>query len=153
MAAVRPLHPHRSHPAGFTLIELLIVVAMIGALLAVTIPNIGRQVNRDRVQRSAMVVQGMLDEASALAARRRSPVTVTLAGSELRIRDRATGNVIRSRAFGPNEDLRATLVMVPNTGITIFPNGRSNANVTITLTGSGGNSTITRTTTGIVRRQ
>lgn len=138
---------------GFTLIELLVVIVIAGVLVAMSAGAIGRQIARDRVLRSASVVEGMLSEASQLAVRRRSPVTVTLAGTTLRINDRATGNAIKSRNFGPTFDLRATLAITPSSGITIFPNGRANAAVRVSVSGSGLSQNVSRTATGIVRRQ
>lgn len=152
MAAIRPFRPGSRSRPGFTLIELMLVVVIVGALLSVAIPSVGKQVGRDRVQRSAMVVQGMLDEASQLAARRRSPVTVTLSSGTLRINDRASGAAIKSRSFGPTQDLKATLSFNPSAGITIFPTGRSSAGLRITLAGSGDTVVVSRTAAGIVRR-
>lgn len=144
----------RSRPrGGFTLIELLIVVIIAGVLLTISGGAIGRQIARDRVLRSATVVQGMLAEAGQMAVRRRSPVTVTLVGTRLRVNDRATGSAIRYEDFGPQFDLRATLAINPSGGITIFPNGRANAAISVTVSGSGLTQTVSRTATGIVRRQ
>lgn len=140
----------RRRPA-FTLIELMIVVVIVGLLLAVAIPNVGRQVSRDRANRSASVILGMLDEAGQLAVRRRAPVTVTLVGNDVIIRDRASNAVLRQRDFGTN-DLRGTVSFNPSGGITIFPNGRANAGLTVTVTGGSATASVTRTATGILRR-
>lgn len=136
---------------GFTLIELMLVVVIVGLMLAVAIPNVGRQVSSDRANRVASVILGMLDEAGQTAVRRRSPVTVTVSNSTVFIRDRATNAVLRQRAFGDN-DLRANVTFDPSTGITIFPNGRANAALTVTVTGGSATATVTRTATGILRR-
>lgn len=136
---------------GFTLIELMLVVVIVGLMLAVAVPNVGRQVSSDRANRVASVILGMLDEAGQMAVRRRSPVTVTVSSSTVTVRDRATNAVLRQRAFGSN-DLRATVAFNPSTGITIFPNGRANAALTVTVTGGSATSTVTRSATGILRR-
>jgi prepilin-type N-terminal cleavage/methylation domain-containing protein len=138
---------------GFTLIEILIVVVIVGILLGVAIPRVGTSVRQDRVQRAAMVTQGMLDEAALLAARRRTPVNVAISGGSLQVTDRASGTVLRQRSFGAGQDLNATLAIEPAGGVTIFPNGRANAAVTITFSGSGESVAVTRTATGILRRQ
>lgn len=137
---------------GFSLIELLVVMVVAGLLLGIGGASIGRQIARDRVVRSATVVQGMLTEASQLAVRRRAPVQVTLSGTALQITDRATGFVLKEQNFGPAFDLRATVALNPTTGITIFPNGRANAALSVTVSGSQLTITITRSATGIVRR-
>jgi type II secretory pathway pseudopilin PulG len=138
---------------GFSLIEILIVMIMVGALLSVALPRVGRQINRDRAQRSAMVVHGMLDEAGSIAARIGAPVTVTLASGTLSIKNRNTNETYRSRAFGASQDLRATISLNPVGGITIFPTGRADAALTVTLSFDTYSTTVTRSSAGIVRRQ
>jgi prepilin-type N-terminal cleavage/methylation domain-containing protein len=139
--------------SGFSLIEILIVMIMVGALLAVALPRVGSQINRDRAQRAAMVVHGMLDEAGAIAARIGTPVTVTYTGGNFAIKDRATNAVYRSRTFGSSQDLRATIVLNPSAGIEIFPNGRGSAPLQVALSYDTYSTTVSRTAAGIVRRQ
>lgn len=151
MAGICSKRP-QTRRSGFTLIEVLIVVTMIGILLGIAIPNVSRQVTTDRANRSAAVVLGMLDEAGQLAARRKTPVTVTLASGTLSIRDRASNAVIKSRSFGGTNDLKGTVTMNPSAGITIFPNGRATAALTVTVSGGTATATVTRTAAGILRR-
>lgn len=142
---------------GFTVIELLIVLVIAGILISISANGIGSAIRRDRVVRSASVVEGLLAEAGQLAVRRRAPVTVTLSGGSLSINTRATGGiaatVLKSKNFGPGFDLQATLAFSPSGGITIFPNGRANSALRVTVSGSGVSHTVSRTATGIVRRQ
>jgi prepilin-type N-terminal cleavage/methylation domain-containing protein len=137
---------------GFTLIELMIVVVIVGLLLSVSIPSVGRQVSTDRANRSAAVILGMLDEAGQLAVRRSQPVTVTFSSGTLNIADRGSGTVLKSRSFGGANDLKGTVVLNPSTGVTIFPNGRGSAALTVTVTGGSATATVSRTATGILRR-
>lgn len=140
--------------AAFSLIEILIVMIMVGVLVGIALPKMARTINRDRVLRSATVVQGMMDEATQFASRLRVPVTITLSSGTITIRNRVTNGVLRSRSFGNAQDLRATVSFNPTTGVTVFPNGRANAQLVVTLTNEGGyTTTVTRTATGIVRRQ
>jgi prepilin-type N-terminal cleavage/methylation domain-containing protein len=142
-----------SRPA-FSLIEILIVMVMIGVLVGIALPKMARTINRDRVLRSATVVQGMMDEATQFATRLRVPVTITLSSGTIAITNRSTNAVLRSRSFGNAQDLRATISFSPVAGVTVFPTGRASAQLVVTLTNDGGyTSTVTRTATGIVRRQ
>lgn len=138
---------------GFTVVELLIVLVVAGILISISANSIAKQIRRDRVVRSVSVVEGLLSEAGQMAVRRRAPVTVTLSGTTFRINDRKSGSVIKSRNFGPGFDLQATLAFNPSSGVTIFPNGRANQAISITVTGNGVSHTVSRTATGIVRRQ
>ncbi|MEX2182066.1 MAG: prepilin-type N-terminal cleavage/methylation domain-containing protein [Gemmatimonadaceae bacterium] len=153
MAAQLPIPYTRRQRPGFSLIELLVVVSLVGILVAISANSIGQQIARDRVIRSANVAQGMLSEASALAVRQRVPVDVQLSGTALQIVERSTGTVLKQRNFGPTFDLRANISINPAGGITIFPNGRSDAGIRITLSGAGATTVVSRTATGIVRRQ
>ncbi len=153
MVAFALMHRPARTRTGFTLIEVLIVITIVGILLGTALPRVGRSVRLDRVNRAATVAQGMLDEAGQLAARRRTPVTVTVASGWLRINDRASGTAIKQRNFATGQDMQAALVSNPTAGITVFPNGRGSEALTLTLSTSGKSVSVSRTTTGIVRRQ
>lgn len=131
----------------------MLVVVVAGILLSIGGVSIGQQVRRDRAMRSASVVQGLLLEASTIAVRRREPVNIVLSGTTLQITARSGGAVIKQRNFGPGFDLRATLALNPSAGVTVFPNGRANASLTVTVSGTGISHTVTRTATGVVRLQ
>ena len=131
----------------------MLVVVVAGILLSIGGVSIGQQVRRDRAMRSASVVQGLLLEASTIAVRRREPVNIVLSGTTLQITARSGGAVIKQRNFGPGFDLRATLAINPSAGVTVFPNGRANASLTVTVSGTGISHTVTRTATGVVRLQ
>ena len=108
------LRNRRRARRGFSLIEILIVMIMVGALLAVALPRVGRQISRDRAQRSAMVVQGILEEASQIASRVGTPVTITYSSGVLSIQERDGSPTYRSRRFGSGQDLKATVTMNPS---------------------------------------
>lgn len=152
MTSVPTINRRLPSRVAFTLIEILIVIVMVGILLGVALPRIGTQITRDRALRSAMVVEGMLDEATQFASRLKVPVQVAYASGTLTVSNRSTGATLRSRSFGAGQDLNATVAASPAT-ITIFPNGRSDSPMRIALSNGGFSTVVSRTTTGIVRRQ
>lgn len=143
---------------GFTLIEVLVVIVIIGILVTIAGTSVSKQLTRDRVIRAATVVEGMLVDATQLAVRRRVPICVTQDGNILQLRERSAGStcstapVAKMRGFGQGSDMEATLTLNPAAGITIFPNGRANSDLSVTVTGNGAQFVIRRTATGIVRR-
>ena len=149
MSSVRHVDARR----GFSLIELLMVLSITGILIAVAATQIGRQLSRDRVLRAATMVQGVLVEASQLAVRRRTPMRVVLSGSSMQVRQRAGDTLLRQWRFDAASDLQATVAFTPSAGITIFPNGRADTTLAVLLTSSTGRATVTRTATGVIRRQ
>lgn len=145
--------PLSSPRRGFSLIELLMVISISGILIAVATTQVGRQLSRDRVLRAATMVQGGLVEASQLAVRRRTPMRVVLSGAAVQVRQRAGDTLLRQWRFDAASDVQATLVFTPSSGITIFPNGRADTALAIVLTSATGRATVTRSATGVVRRQ
>jgi prepilin-type N-terminal cleavage/methylation domain-containing protein len=149
---MKVVRPSAARP-GFSLIELLMVLSITGILIAIAATQIGRQLSRDRVLRAATMVQGVLVEASQLAVRRRTPMRVVLSGSSVQVRQRAGDTLLRQWRFDAASDLQATLAFTPATGITIFPSGRADTTLAVVLTSATGRTTVTRSATGVVRRQ
>lgn len=155
------MHSMGRRTAGFTLIEVLMVIIILGILVSIAGTSVGKQLSQDRVLRASTVVEGMLTEATQLAVRRRTPISICLRTGTtiLQIVQRPSGGTcadvttpLKSRGFGPGSDLEATLTMDPTAGVTIFPNGRANADLTVTVAGRDVQFQVRRTATGVVRR-
>lgn len=152
------MHSMGRRTAGFTLMEVLMVIIIIGILVSIAGTSVGKQLSQDRIVRATSVVEGMLVEGAQLAVRRRTPICIQQSGNVLQIVQRpaagpcATGTVLKSRGFGPGSDLEATLTLNPTAGVTIFPNGRANADLTVTVEGRDVQFQVRRTATGVVRR-
>ena len=78
----------RANRVGFTLIEALTVVVILGILVTISGASVSRQLTRDRVDRAAAAVEGMLVEATQLAVRRRVPIRIRRSGRVLEIVER-----------------------------------------------------------------
>ncbi len=145
-----PIHATRARSlarAGFTLFELLIVVAIIAILAAIAFPRIGESVARSKVAQAATVVVGDLEQASALAARSRRPVTILCdcANLTLLVRDRGLTDSVRVRRFlGTGSGLEVATMALSRDSVVIFPSGIVSDTLAVTLTSRTG---YTRTVT------
>ncbi|MDX2438904.1 MAG: prepilin-type N-terminal cleavage/methylation domain-containing protein [Acidobacteriota bacterium] len=98
---------------GFTLIELLIVVAIIGIIAAIAIPNLLNAINRGRQKRSMADIRtiGTAIEAYAVDHASYPTVTVGLIGDGLSTLIEPTYVKRAPRDDGWNESLRAVTVL------------------------------------------
>lgn len=141
--------------AGFTLTELLMVIVILGILATLATPRVYQTVARSKVKQAAGVVAADLEQAVALAARRRQPVIVSLeSASTYTIRDRVasgTGTLRLQRALVLTGDQGVSTLTFSRTPLQVFPNGTTDGAFTVTLGGAGITRTVTVSPAGQVR--
>jgi Tfp pilus assembly protein FimT len=136
------------------MVELIAILSIIGILAAIGAPAISRIIRHNRVNRAATVIASDLQNAFAVAARQREPVSIQADASSRSYQfvDRKTGAVLRIRTFyGDTSEFRlSTLVFTPAT-IDVFPNGISSAQLTVAIANGDYAKQITASTAGFVR--
>ena len=141
--------------AGFTLTELLMVIVILGILATLATPRVYQTVARSKVKQAAGVVAADLEQAVALAARRRQPVVVSLESpATYTIRDRVasgTGTLRLQRAMTLTGDQGVSTLTFSRTPLQVFPNGTTDGAFTVTLGGAGLTKTVTVSAAGQVR--
>lgn len=100
------------------------MITIIGIITAISVPKMTAIGNQNRVHRAAQGLQMEAQQAFALAARNRAPVTVrwVSANAELRLTNLANTTVYRRRAV-TGYGLRASEVTVTPTVFTVYPGG------------------------------
>lgn len=141
--------------AGFTLAELMAVIIILGILATLASPKVYRTVTRSKVNQAAGVVAADLEQAVSLAARQRRPVQLSLeSAGTYTLRDRATspGDSLRlRRRLNMAGDGGVEVMTFSRTPVQIFPNGTTDGQLTVTVSGAGQSRTILLSPSGQVR--
>jgi len=139
---------------GFTAVELIVLVTIIGVLASIGGPALSRIVRHGRTNKAAIVVASDLQNAFAVAARQREPVTITADSTtkSYQFIDRKTGSVLRIRSFyGDTSEYRLSRLVFNPTTVDVFPSGVSSSPITVDLANGNYARKITASTAGFVR--
>jgi prepilin-type N-terminal cleavage/methylation domain-containing protein len=142
--------------SGFTMIELALTLTVIAIMTAMMIPRFGRVMNSTRVNRTAAIVAGDLEQAFTLAGRYRKPmrITVTPGTATYTVTD-VTGGAVRLRRQLRDADLgNMTLAQENPAGgatVDVFPSGVSTDLLRVRITAGNSSRRVTLSTAGLVR--
>jgi prepilin-type N-terminal cleavage/methylation domain-containing protein len=138
---------------AFTMVEMLIVIAVLGSIIAMALPNVNNTIRQRRVIAAASALSGDVDAAFSLAARQRRPVRVAYhaASGEIRVADRVTGTVYRRRPLRLSSEYHLDAVSMSPSSIDVYPNGVGSAGFSVNLTNGAFQRQILVTRTGLTR--
>jgi prepilin-type N-terminal cleavage/methylation domain-containing protein len=132
--------------AGFTLIEICIVVAVLGILVMIAVPQVSGLVGGYRLNGAARLVLGDLQNAKMTAIQQNRSIRVTFSASSYVFAQVDTGATIFNRNLAgdyPN-------ITLSNSGggaLTLTSTGMTSSS-TVTITGGSASKTITVSSTG-----
>ena len=157
LSRLRRLHSGRAR-RGTTLIEMMVVLAVVGVVVAVSLPKIGRGISRSRVDRAQRIAMGDLRLGAQLASRHRRPVRWIKGATNNRLGWRLTNAaapetvyVDRPMSGAGNDFVLSAVTSSPRDTVVFFPTGMASGALTLTLTGSNSYTrTVTMTRAGFV---
>lgn len=152
-----PTQPHgRSTLArtGFSVTELLLVIAVLGVVITMAMPSVGRSLASVRADRTAAVVASDLKLAFSLASKQNSPTRLRVHAAErwYEITDRATPQQLLVRTLDGNAgEMALGSLTSTRAWIDVFPNGLASHPLAITVEIGVQRRVISMTRTGHVK--
>ena len=138
---------------GYSLVEILVVLVISLILITVAFPRLRPGLVRAKVNSAANVVASDLQYAQVLAVRRRRPVALIVAASTRQyvIRDLETGDTLRTRNLGQDNEYGIEVLTASPSSNEMFPNGLARTTMELTLTLQDYSRTVKLTRAGQVR--
>jgi Tfp pilus assembly protein FimT len=117
------------------MIEMLVVFVVFAAAVMISIRSVGDTLRRDRVSKIASIVSADLEQAFAIAARLRTPVSLRIdpTNRTFMVTNRANTLRYRTRTFTSSGDFPLDFIEANNTAIDIMPSGLSTDTLHLTL--------------------
>jgi prepilin-type N-terminal cleavage/methylation domain-containing protein len=141
---------------GFSLLELLIALTVIGTVMAMASPAVGRSLAESRLQRAATVAAADLQYAYSLASRQRAPVRISIDVTNriIRVRDHQVATrIYTERRYDSTAEFAVQYMRVSpqDTARIIYPNGMVSGGITMILGSGDRTRTVRMTQAGQVR--
>jgi type II secretory pathway pseudopilin PulG len=138
------------------MVEMGLTLVIIAIMAAMMVPKIGRVMQATRVNRTAAIVAGDLEQAFTLAGRFRRPMRIscTCGTGTYTVADLNGGTVRLTRRLGQDADLGSiTLAFeLPVAGVVdVFPSGVSTQLLRVRITSGISTKAVTLSTAGHVR--
>lgn len=146
-------HFRRSPPrVAFSLVEVIVALTIVGILAAIGVPRMYAIGNQNRVHRASQGLHVEVQQAFAVAARNRAPVTLRWSSptAELRLTNLAGTLIYRRRAVSAYGLLASEVTVTPAT-FTVFPNGIAKDSLIISIARGANRKTIHVSRAGMVR--
>lgn len=158
LGAVLTGPPKPAPRGGYSIVELFAVIVLIGLLVLIMVPRIGRGLTSSRVDRAASLIALMLERSFTLSARHRQPVVIACEGGStscasqtLELRALTGGNVYMRRTFGPNTEFQVDSMTLSTAEVTVRPHGVADDTLTVTISAGAARRRISLSSAGLVR--
>ena len=118
------------------MLEMLVVFVVFGAVMMISVRNVGDTLRRDRVAKVAAIVGTDVEQAFSIAARQRLPVRILIdrADKKLTIVDRNEPTLIyKTRSFARTGEYAVDSLRSNRDTIDIMPNGLATDTMNLSL--------------------